>query len=90
MKANGAQNRSVMGLFLAESVMLGLAGAIVGIPAGLAVGYAASAYAEVGFTVPYDWILVATLMGIATGVVSGLYPAWRAARVDPIDALRYE
>lgn len=90
MKANGAQNRAVMGLFLAESVMLGLAGAIVGIPAGLAVGYAASAYAEVGFTVPYDWILVATLMGIATGVVSGLYPAWRAARVDPIDALRYE
>jgi len=90
MKANGAQNREVMGLFLAESVMLGLAGAIVGIPLGLAVGYAASAYAEVGFTVPLGWVLVATLMGIATGVVSGLYPAWRAARVDPIDALRYE
>jgi putative ABC transport system permease protein len=90
MKANGARNRAVMGLFLAEAVMLGLAGAVVGIPAGLAVGYGASAYAEVGFTVPYGWILVATLMGIATGVVSGLYPAWRAARVDPIDALRYE
>jgi len=90
MKANGARNRAVMGLFLAESVMLGLAGAAVGIPIGLAVGYGASAYAEVGFTVPYGWILVATLMGIATGVVSGLYPAWRAARVDPIDALRYE
>ena len=90
MKANGAQNREVMGLFLAEAVLLGLAGAVVGIPAGLAVGYAASAYAEVGFTVPYDWILVAALMGIATGVVSGLYPAWRAARVNPIDALRYE
>ena len=90
MKANGAQNRAVMGLFLAESVMLGLAGAVVGIPVGLAVGYAASAYAEVGFTVPLGWILGATLMGIATGVVSGLYPAWRAARVDPIDALRYE
>ncbi|ERH09832.1 MAG: ABC-type antimicrobial peptide transport system, permease component [halophilic archaeon J07HX64] len=90
MKANGARNRAVMGLFLSEAVMLGLAGAMVGIPAGLAVGYGASAYAEVGFTVPYGWILVATLMGIATGVVSGLYPAWRAARVDPIDALRYE
>jgi putative ABC transport system permease protein len=90
MKANGAQNREVMGLFLAESVLLGLAGAIVGIPVGLAIGYGASAYAEVGFTVPFGWILVATVMGIATGVVSGLYPAWRAARVDPIDALRYE
>jgi putative ABC transport system permease protein len=90
MKANGAQNREVMGLFLAESVLLGLAGAVVGIPLGLAVGFAASAYAEVGFTIPFGWILVASLMGIATGVVSGLYPAWRAARVDPIDALRYE
>lgn len=90
MKANGARNREVMGLFLAEAVLLGLAGAVVGIPLGLAVGFGASAYAEVGFTVPYGWVLVATLMGIATGVVSGLYPAWRAARVDPIDALRYE
>ena len=90
MKANGARNREVMGLFLAEAVLLGLAGAVVGIPLGLAVGFGASAYAEVGFTVPYGWVLVATLMGIATGVVSGLYPAWRAARGDPIDALRYE
>jgi putative ABC transport system permease protein len=69
---------------------LGLAGAIVGIPLGLVVGYGASLYADVGFTIPYDWILIATVMGILTGVVSGLYPAWRAARVDPIDALRYE
>jgi putative ABC transport system permease protein len=90
MKANGAQNREVMGLFLAESVLLGLAGAIVGIPVGLVVGFAASAYAEVGFTIPYTWILIASLMGMITGIVSGLYPAWRAARVDPIDALRYE
>ncbi len=90
MKANGARNREVMGLFLGEAVMLGIIGAVVGIPIGLAVGYGASAYAEVGFTVPFGWILAAAGMGIATGVVAGLYPAWRAARVDPIDALRYE
>jgi len=90
MKATGARNREVMGLFLGEAVLLGLAGAVVGIPLGLAVGYGAAAYAEVGFTVPVIWLVVAAGMGIATGVVSGLYPAWRAARVDPIDALRYE
>ena len=90
MKANGARNREVMGLFLGEAVMLGLVGAAVGIPIGLGVGYAAAAYAEVGFTIPLGWIAAAAGMGIATGVVAGLYPAWRAARVDPIDALRYE
>ncbi|SDJ29748.1 putative ABC transport system permease protein [Halovenus aranensis] len=90
MKANGARNREIMGLFLTESVLLGMAGAVVGIPLGLGVGFVASTYAEVGFTIPYDWILIASAMGIVTGIVSGLYPAWRAARVDPIDALRYE
>ena len=90
MKANGARNREVMGLFLAEAVLLGLVGAVIGIPLGLAGGYGASLYADVGFTVPVGWILIGATMGILTGVVSGLYPAWRAARVDPIDALRYE
>lgn len=90
MKANGAQNREVMGLFLGEAVLLGIVGAVIGIPVGLAVGYGAAAYAEVGFTVPFGWIAGAALMGIGTGIVAGLYPAWRAARVDPIDALRYE
>ncbi len=90
MKAIGAHNREVMGLFLTEAVLLGLAGAVVGIPAGLGVGYVAATYAEVGFTIPYGWIAIAVGMGITIGVVAGLYPAWRAARVDPIEALRYE
>jgi putative ABC transport system permease protein len=90
MKANGAHNREIMGLFLAEAVLLGLAGAVVGIPVGLLVGFGAASYAEVGFTIPYGWVLIGTAMGIVTGIVAGLYPAWRAARVDPIDALRYE
>jgi putative ABC transport system permease protein len=90
MKANGARNREIMGLFLGEAVLLGLAGAAVGIPIGLVVGFGASAYAEVGFTIPWEWIVIAATMGLVTGIVSGLYPAWRAARVDPIDALRYE
>jgi putative ABC transport system permease protein len=88
MKATGARNRDIMGLFLTEAVLLGLLGALVGIPLGLAIGYGAAVYADVGFTVPYDWILLATVVGILSGAVSGLYPAWRAASVDPIDALR--
>jgi len=90
MKSMGATNREILGLFLAESVLLGSLGAVIGIPLGLGVGYAGASYAEVGFTVPVDWVVIAIAMGITIGVVAGLYPAWRAARVDPIEALRYE
>jgi putative ABC transport system permease protein len=90
MKAVGARNRDVMGLFLAEATVLGGAGAIVGLPLGLAVAYGATAYAEVAFTPAYAWFAIAVGVGVLVGVVAGLYPAWRAARVDPIDALRYE
>lgn len=90
MKAIGASNRNVLELFLFESVLLGVAGAVVGIPLGLAVGYGGAVYAEVGFSIPYGWIAIALGMGVTIGVVAGLYPAWRAARVDPIEAIRRE
>jgi putative ABC transport system permease protein len=47
-------------------------------------------YAEVGFTLAPVWFAIAVGVGVLVGVGAGLYPAWRAARVDPIDALRYE
>ncbi|WP_256686590.1 ABC transporter permease [Halococcus qingdaonensis] len=90
MKAVGARNRDVMGLFLAEATILGAVGAIIGLPLGVAVSYGATIYAEVAFTPAYGWFAIAVAVGILVGVVAGLYPAWRAARVDPIDALRYE
>jgi len=90
MKAVGARNRDVMGLFLIEAGLLGAVGAVLGLPLGLAVGYAATRYAEVAFALAPGWMALAVAVGVLVGVGSGLYPAWRAARVDPIDALRYE
>jgi putative ABC transport system permease protein len=90
MKAVGARNRDVMGLFLVEAGLLGAVGALLGVPLGLLVGYGATRYAEVSFALAPGWMALAVVVGVLVGVVAGLYPAWRAARVDPIDALRYE
>lgn len=90
MKAVGARNRDIMGLFLTEATVLGRTGAIVGFPLGVAAGYGAAWYAGVPFTPAYEWFVIAIVVGILVGIIGGLYPAWRAAHVDPIDALRYE
>jgi putative ABC transport system permease protein len=91
MKAVGARNRDVLQLFLVESVLLGLLGVLVGVPLGVASGWAAIRYVDLGrLVVPPTWFGIAVLVGVGVGVLAGLYPAWSAARTDPIEALRYE
>ncbi|ELY64343.1 ABC transporter permease [Natronococcus jeotgali] len=90
MKAVGAQNRDVLGLFLAEAVILGMVGAILGTALGLVAGYLGAWYVDLPLVYPYEYVALAVAVGLLVGILSGLYPAWRAARTDPIDALRYE
>lgn len=90
MKAIGARNRDVMSLFLTESTMIGIIGSFIGIPLGLGTGLIAASYADVGFAIPTVWIGLAVAMGLLIGIIAGVYPAWRATRIDPIEALRYE
>ncbi|MXV61583.1 FtsX-like permease family protein [Natronorubrum sp. JWXQ-INN-674] len=90
MKAIGAQNREILGLFLAEAIILGVVGAILGTALGLVAGYLGAWYIDLPLVYPYEYVALAIAVGIFVGIGSGLYPAWRAARTDPIDALRYE
>lgn len=90
MKAVGARKREVIQLFLVESLILGVIGAFFGVLLGLGVGYLAVSIPSWPMVVPFDWIGIAVFVGVMVGVLAGLYPAWRGARVDPIEALRRE
>lgn len=90
MKAVGARRRDIMQLFLVESLILGVIGALFGVIVGLGFGYLGVTLAGWPMAYPFDWVGIAVAVGIIVGVVSGLYPAWRGAKVDPIEALRHE
>jgi putative ABC transport system permease protein len=90
LKAIGAKSRDVMFLFLSEAVMTGITGGVAGALFGVLLSQIIGDY----INLPPDpsLILVVYVVGFAvvTAVVSGLYPAWRASNLHPVEALRYE
>ena len=89
-RAVGARRRDIRFQFLLTAFTLSLFGAAAGITLGLAIAHVVAAYAEWPTVVTASSIVLSTGVSITVGLVSGLYPALRAARLDPIEALRYE
>jgi putative ABC transport system permease protein len=89
-KAVGAKKRDILMQFLIEAVVISLFGGAIGIIAGVGVSSLAMYAIGLPLIVSYQTILIATLVSIFVGIVSGVYPAMRAAQLDPVEALRYE
>ncbi len=90
-KALGATAKQIQQQFLIEAIVICLMGGIVGVILGIMMGNSIAALiGEGGFIVPWLWVIVGLTICVAVGVLSGSYPAYKASKLDPIDALRYE
>jgi putative ABC transport system permease protein len=89
-KSIGAKKRNILTQFLLESVVLSLIGGCAGILLGVAVGDLVASQLKADAIFPLGWASAGVLVCTAIGVGFGLYPAWKAAALDPIEALRHE
>ena len=89
-KALGAKKTTVAFQFFIETLLIGQLGGIAGIIFGILIGYGISTAIDFAFVIPWGAILAAFVTSFMVAIISGLYPAIKASKLDPIEALRYE
>jgi len=89
-KAIGAKKSSILIQFLIEAVILCIVGGFAGIALGIGIGNFAGSFLNAPMAIPYDWVIIGITMCVIVGLIFGTYPAYKAANLDPIEALRYE
>jgi putative ABC transport system permease protein len=89
-KSIGAKQRNILAQFLLEAVTLSLVGGLIGVLFGVIGGNIGAKMLNAATVFPWGWALAGLLVCSGIGVIFGFYPAWKAARLDPIEALRYE
>ena len=89
-KALGATRTNILLQFLIEAIVITLIGGLLGIIFGTLMGFGLAAYIKGRFIIPINWMILGIVVCVIVGVISGLYPALKASRLDPIESLRYE
>ena len=90
IKAIGGKSSNIRQQFLFESIIISLLGAFFGIILGILVGNLFSMILKTGFVIPWFWVIMGVVICTLVGLVAGIYPAMKAARLNPIDALRFD
>lgn len=89
-KSLGATSNNILMQFLTEAVTICIFGGIVGILLGIGIGFGVNVLVKGVFFIPWAWMILGMFVCIFVGVISGIYPALKASKLDPIEALRYE
>jgi len=89
-KAIGARKNNILSQFILEAIVLCELGGIIGVLCGIGGGNVLAALMNVPAIIPYDWAVIGLVACSIVGIIFGVYPAWKAANLDPIEALRYE
>lgn len=89
-KAIGAKSKAILMQFLIEAIILCQIGGFIGIALGIITGNLLGMYLNSPVVIPYDWVVIGFVVCSTVGIVFGVYPAFKASKLNPIDALRYE
>lgn len=90
LKSMGVKNKVIKYQYLTESVLISMRGGTIGIVAGILLGNFLSLLFESPFVIPWLWIFFGIMICVVVGILSGIYPANKASRMNPIESLRYE
>lgn len=89
-KALGAKRKTIAYQFFIETIIIGQLGGLIGILLGISSAYFLSTIMDFNFSIPWTAILTAFIITFIVAIISGLYPAVKASKLDPVEALRYE